>query len=296
MPPKKSNKRKTSEISNRSDNWWENVREKDRPLAQKIVNECDWSWTESIKKIPKERVQQYQLFILCKIVANDIKLQEGNKRLFLSPSPEVDEVWHEHLKRPVSYGTMCQKLLSHNDKPATGLLLIDHTPESEEDDDEIKEERRERTINYMELLCSDWKKKTKYDAPQIEPPQNDRAVKVTISLQDPNEYSRKQSRLVLPVNASESVDVIKDKIFQEYEIPVDEQLLVHNGKLISGTIAELDIGKAVAFSLFIVSMRTFVKTLTGKTITVFTSSNISIFIVKQLVLEREGIRGKAIRR
>jgi hypothetical protein len=289
MPPKKGNKRKASEISNRSDNWWENVREKDRPLAHKIVNECDWSWTESIKKIPKEWVQQYQLFILCKIVANDIKLQEGNKRLFLSPSPEVDEVWHEHLKRPISYGTMCQTLLSDSGKPTTGLLLIDHTPESEEDDEEIKEERRERTNNYMELLCFDWKKKMKYDVPQGEPPQDDRAVKVTINLQDPNEYSRKQSRLVIPANASDSIDIIKDKVFQEYEIPVDEQLLVYNGILISGTIADLDIGKTVQFSLFIVSMRTFVKTLTGKTITVFTSSNISIFIVKQLVLEREGI-------
>jgi hypothetical protein len=95
MPPKKSNKRKANEISNRSENWWENVREKDRSLAHKIVNECDWSWTESIKKIPKEWVQHYQLLMLCKVVANDIKLQEGNKRLFLSPSPEVDEVWHD---------------------------------------------------------------------------------------------------------------------------------------------------------------------------------------------------------
>jgi hypothetical protein len=130
-PPKTStSKRISSEISNRSDNWWENVREKDRPLAQKIVNGCDWSWTESIKKIPKEWVQQYQLFILCKIVAKDTKLQEGRNRPFLSPSPEVGEVWREHLQRPVSYWTMCQALLSDNGRPIEGLLMIDRTPES----------------------------------------------------------------------------------------------------------------------------------------------------------------------
>jgi hypothetical protein len=172
QPETSTSKRNSSEVSNRY--WWENVREKDRPLAHKIVNECDWSWTESIKKLPKEWVQQYQLFILCKIVAKD-------KRLFLSPSPEVDEVWHEHLKRPVSYGTMCQTLLSDNGKPTTELFMIDHTPESEEDDEEVKEERRERTNNYMDLLCSDWKEIMKYDNMNVPPPLG---FNVTIRLKD----------------------------------------------------------------------------------------------------------------
>jgi hypothetical protein len=237
MPPKKSNKRQASDMSSRCDIWWENVREKDRPLAHKIVNECDWSWTESIKKIPKEWVQQYQLFTLCKIVAKDTRLQEGCNRLFLSPSPEVDEVWHEHLKRPVSYGMMCQTLLSDNCKPGTELLMIDHTPESEEDDEGIKQERRERTTTYMELLCSDWKKKMKGDVVQ-----NDESVVVTVNLKDPNEYSSEQHQFVLSIPPSDSIKSIKEIIYQKFRIPVNEQRLVYNGNLVYGKIADLNIG------------------------------------------------------
>jgi large subunit ribosomal protein L40e len=118
---------------------------------------------------------------------------------------------------------MCQTLLSDNEKPATGLLLIDHTPESEEDDEEIKEERRERTNTYMELLCSDWKKKMKYDVPQVEVPQEERAVKATINLPDPDEYSSRErmqlfvktltgKTITLEVEPSDSIHNVKQKI------------------------------------------------------------------------------------
>jgi ubiquitin len=198
----------------------------------------------------------------------------------LSPSPEVDEVWHEHLKRPVSYGTMCQTLL-YNGNP-TGLLMIDHTPESEEDDEEMKEERRTRTTTYMELLCSDWKNKMKQDNVSVPPPLG---FNVTIRLKDPNVFSTKQDHVILSVAVSDSIATLKAKIFQEYRIPVHQQQLTYNGKLVRGTIAFLEIHNSVEFFLFITQMEIVVKTLIGKPITVAVSSNLTISIVKQLITE-----------
>jgi hypothetical protein len=74
----KTNKRKADEISTDSKDWCELVRVKDRQRASRIVHECDWSWAEKELKFPSELVQQYQLFILCRIAARDIQLKEGN--------------------------------------------------------------------------------------------------------------------------------------------------------------------------------------------------------------------------
>jgi large subunit ribosomal protein L40e len=198
----------------------------------------------------------------------------------------VDEVWHQHLKRPVSYGMMCQKLLSDNGIPIEGLLLIDHTPESEEDDDEMKEERRERTTDYMDLLCSDWEEIMKCNNMNVSPPLG---VNVTIRLKDPNVFSTEQDHIILSVAVSDSIAMVKAKIFKDYGIPVDQQRLTYNGELIQGTIADLEIGNPVEFSLFITQMEVFVKAITEKSITVAVSSNLTISILKQLIAESEGI-------
>jgi hypothetical protein len=138
--------------------WWENVREKDRQLADKIVFECDWSWIESIPTLQVQQIHQYQLFILCKIVANDIQMKAGATRLILSPSAQVDEVWHEHMRRPVLYFQMCKLLIWKNETSDFTSCLIDHTPNSEEDAEEVKEVRRQRTRDYMDLICPNWEK------------------------------------------------------------------------------------------------------------------------------------------
>jgi hypothetical protein len=95
---------------------------------------------------------------------------------------------------------MCQTLLSDNTKQTTGLRMIDHTPESEEDEEEIKKERRERTTTYMDLLCSDWKKRMKHAMLNVPPEQASiltevESLKVTVSLQDSNEYSNARKSL-----------------------------------------------------------------------------------------------------
>jgi hypothetical protein len=106
---RKTNKRKADELSD--ENWWELLSPKDRQLAIRIAHQCDWSWAESEPMIRKEWIQEYQLFILCKIVASDIQLKEGSNKFSLSPPVEVETVWHEHLKRPLHYYKMCRLLL-----------------------------------------------------------------------------------------------------------------------------------------------------------------------------------------
>jgi hypothetical protein len=62
-----SKKRKAEEISLEPDNWWEMVLAKDRPLALKIVQECDWNWVESTDAFPSEWVQQYQCLFYARL-------------------------------------------------------------------------------------------------------------------------------------------------------------------------------------------------------------------------------------
>jgi hypothetical protein len=57
-----------------------------KPLALKMVQECDCDWVESVKVDSMGTVAEYQLFILCKIIMNDMQLRNGT---VLSPSPQV---------------------------------------------------------------------------------------------------------------------------------------------------------------------------------------------------------------
>jgi ubiquitin C len=102
-------------------------------------------------------------------------------------------------------------------------------------------------------------------------------------------FSTEQDHFNLSVAVSDSIAMVKAKIFQDYRIPVDQQRLTYNGELIRGTIADLEIGNPVEFSLFITQMEVSIKTLTGQTIIIPVSSNVTISILKQLITENEGI-------
>jgi hypothetical protein len=134
-------------------NWYEHVPGENGQLARKIVRECDWSWTNSLSELLKQFVPQYQLFILCKIVADDYSLKPGNDRFLLSPSTEVDLVWHEHMLRPQSYFTMCRHLLFNE----PGEVVIGHSPVSANDSDEIKALRRDFTNTTMNIVYPKWR-------------------------------------------------------------------------------------------------------------------------------------------
>jgi hypothetical protein len=299
--------------------WWENVREKDRQLADKIVFECDWSWTESIPTLQVQQVHQYQLFILCKIVANDIQMKDGATRLILSPSEKVDEVWHEHLKRPVSYFQMCKLLLWKNETSDYASCLVDHTPNSEEDAEDVKEVRRQRTRDYMDLICPNWEKAfgtvaSRYESfliDQISKLDKDAehkevkrqrlsdvlhsmssnflknttfpAVKVTLLVYDSDHDLQLYS--VLSIYPSESVFRVLSTF---HSIPVTDQILVYHEKILAGNISTCEIKENDSLHLFMANISITIKALTGVILTIRANPSMSIHLLKQLIEVSKG--------
>eukprot|EP01040_Poterioochromonas_malhamensis_P008356 gene8356-9040_t len=155
--------------------WTERVDKKYKPLVDALVNNCDWSWTSTAmlingQPLTASHIADYQVFILCKLITGDLKVDSETKRLRLSPTEQIDEVWHQHLLRPVSYYEMCRKVyeakqkLSLDVEEGKGSLLgdkvvdgsdyiIDHTPESSNDSEEMKYERYKVTKSYLLKVC-----------------------------------------------------------------------------------------------------------------------------------------------
>jgi len=153
--------------------WTERVEQKYEPLVDTLVNNCDWSWTNTARLINgrpvlASHIADYQVFILCKVITEDLKVDVETKRLRLSPTEQIDEVWHQHLLRPVSYYEMCRKLYEAKrkldvvegkggilvDRMIDGLdCIIDHTPESSNDSEEMKYERYKVTKSYLLKVC-----------------------------------------------------------------------------------------------------------------------------------------------
>eukprot|EP01040_Poterioochromonas_malhamensis_P008358 gene8358-9042_t len=149
------------------------VDKKYQPLVDVLLNDCDWSWTKTAileNGLPLARpdITNYQVFILCKVVAGDLKVDAETNKLRLSPTEQIDEVWHQHLLRPVSYYEMCRKLQEAKQKLSLDVegedvhvegkgsvldCIIDHTPESSNDSVEMKYERYQVTKSYLLKVC-----------------------------------------------------------------------------------------------------------------------------------------------
>jgi hypothetical protein len=108
-------------LQNICNNWVSMVNPLFQDIAFKLVNQVDWTWTStSITKIPSD----YQLFILAKIVSDDIEVSKQTGRSKLSRTIKIDEIWHMHLLRPSLYLNMCDIML-----PNRITKIIDHTPD-----------------------------------------------------------------------------------------------------------------------------------------------------------------------
>jgi hypothetical protein len=131
-----------------STEWYESIQPGHRQLAQKLENECDWSWANHITT---KDLLQYKIFLIAKVVANDTILQPGANRLILSPTSAIDTVWHQHMLRLIQYYEMNFILLgkADNDK----LRILEHIPEGMNDSEDIKKVRLETTKKYMDAVC-----------------------------------------------------------------------------------------------------------------------------------------------
>jgi hypothetical protein len=159
-------------MSDEKGSWVEHVRTEHLSLAEQIVN-CDWSWFDSLERkgIKRKFLEEYQLFILCKMVANDTHCSSSSEKFTLSPSPEVENIWREHILRPTIYHSFCVTLLkSRFGTTEEGLqeCIIDYSPDLSDDLPEEIQQRRARTVEYMLFLCPTWKNEEEITHPETQ--------------------------------------------------------------------------------------------------------------------------------
>eukprot|EP01031_Cornospumella_fuschlensis_P036042 gene36042-43710_t len=96
-----------------------------------------WRRSATGTGISAQQLQDYQLFLLCKVAANDVQLKPGVCRLLLSPTAEEDRLWHQHMLRPQLYFEMC-KVLSGG---GSDFKVLQHFPETAMDSAAMKRVR-----------------------------------------------------------------------------------------------------------------------------------------------------------
>ena len=100
--------------------------------------------------------------------------------------------------------------------------------------------------------------------------------------------------MTLNVEANDTIEEVKRRITEKEGIPVGEQRLIFGGKNLESerTIADYNIQKESTIHLILRlrgGMQVFVKTLTGRTMTIDVEATDSITSIKEKITNKEGI-------
>ena len=131
------------------------VRSQYQGLAHRLIHEVDWSWSIDLPIRQVELIPVYQLFILCKVIAEDFVTEDNPEpqNFQLSPPVMVSLIWASHRKAPASYYSM-HKILGLVGVPGGKDRYICNVYDDKNGNiEEYRIKRLKAVKDYMIFLC-----------------------------------------------------------------------------------------------------------------------------------------------